>query len=88
MSHKNPYSISPIAAAVSAALATPGAALAQEAGQRDSLDEIIVTATKREQNLQDIPASIHALPEAMLKEIGARNRAYNQVGMRLTVANP
>ena len=60
MSHTNQFSISPIAAAVSAALATPAAALAQEEGVALALEEIIVTATKREQNLQKIPASISA----------------------------
>ena len=73
MSHTSQFAISPIAAAVTAALATPAAVLAQEEGARDTLDEIIVTATKREQNIQKIPASISALPEAMLKEIGALN---------------
>jgi outer membrane receptor protein involved in Fe transport len=74
MSHTKQYSISPIAAAVSAALVTPAAVLAQdERASGDTLDIIIVTATKREQNLQDIPASIQALPEAMLKEMGALN---------------
>ena len=73
MSHTNQYSISPIAAAVSAALATPAAVLAQEEGVTLALDEIIVTATKREQNLQKIPGSITAMPEAMLREIGALN---------------
>ncbi len=73
MSHTNQFSISPIAAAVSAALATPAAALAQEEGTSVTLDEIIVTATKREENLQKIPSSVQALPEAMLQEIGALN---------------
>ncbi len=73
MSHKNRYSISPVAAAVSAALAAPGAALAQEDGASDVLDEIIVTATKRELNVQKIPASVQALPESMLKDMGALN---------------
>ena len=73
MSHKIPYPMSPIAAAVSAALAAPGAALAQEDGASDVLDEIIVTATKLELNLQKVPASVQALPEAMLKEMGALN---------------
>jgi len=75
MSNREQYSRTPIAAAVSAALVAPAAALAQQE-QDDStavLDEIIVTATKREENLQKVPASIHALPEAMLKEIGALN---------------
>ena len=73
MSHTSQFAISPIAAAVTAALATPVAVLAQEEGAFDTLDEIIVTATKREQNMQKIPASITALPEAMLKQIGALN---------------
>ena len=74
MSHKKEFSISPVAAAVSAAIAAPGAALAQEDGASSgTLDEIIVTATKRELNLQKVPSSVTALPEAMLKEIGALN---------------
>lgn len=73
MSHTNQYSISPIAAAVSAALVPPAAALAQEAGERDSLEEIIVYATKRAENVQGIPSSVQALPEEMLKEMGAMN---------------
>jgi len=73
MNHRNQYSISPIAAAVSTALAAPGAALAQEEGARDSLDEIIVTATKRAENVQNIPFSVQAIPEEMLQEMGALN---------------
>jgi len=71
MSHTNQYSISPIAAAVSAALVTPAAALAQEEGASDAIENIIVTARKREENIQGIPASIQAIPEAMLKDMGA-----------------
>ena len=72
MSHKKEFSISPVAAAVSAALVAPGAALAQ---QQDGkvLDEVIVTATKIEMVLQKVPSSVFAMPEAMLKEIGALN---------------
>ena len=73
MSHNKKYSRTPVAAAVSAALVAPAGALAQEEGATAALDEIIVSARKREENLQKIPASIHALPEAMLKEMGALN---------------
>ncbi len=74
MSHTNQYSISPIAAAVSAALVTPAAALAQEEGASgDTLDNIIVTARKRDEDMQRIPASVQAIPESMLKDMGALN---------------
>jgi len=51
------YSRSAIAAAVSAALAGPSA-FAQSQG--DAIEEIVVTATKREESLADIPMSIRA----------------------------
>ena len=73
MSQTNQFSISPIAAAVSTALVAPAAALAQEDGADDVLETIIVTATKREMDLQQIPKDIQALPEAMLREFGALN---------------
>ena len=78
MRQKNPYSMKPVAAAVSAAVAAPIAAQAQESQAQgeaagDRLEEIIVTATKREENAQKIPSTVHALPESMLKEIGALN---------------
>ena len=72
MSSKILYSMSPVAAAVSAALAAPGAAIAQES-TGDTLDEIIVTARKYDENLQAVPASVQAIPEAMLMEMGALN---------------
>ena len=76
MSSKSQYSITPIAAAISAALATPTAVLAQEEGSRSAaseLEEVLVTATKIEQDVQKIPSTVQALPEAMLKEMGALN---------------
>jgi iron complex outermembrane receptor protein len=51
-----------IAAAVSAAIA-PGAALAQ-------LEEVIVTAQKREQSIQDVPIAISAINERILEQTG------------------
>ena len=73
MSHTKHYSISPIAAAVSTALVPSGATLAQDIGGELTLEEIVVTATKREQNIQDIAGSIQAMPESMLLEMGALN---------------
>jgi len=78
--HQNQYSIRPITAAVAAALAVPATALAQdqqdqqdEATRAGELEEVIVTARKRVENLQNVPASVQALPEAMLFDIGALN---------------
>ncbi len=48
--------------AVSAALA-PGASFAQ-------LEEVVVTAQKREQNLQDVPIAISAVSQEMLQQTG------------------
>lgn len=47
-------------------LCASGAAMAQQAGV-DTGDEIVVTAQRREQNLQDVPISIQALGEGRLE---------------------
>jgi outer membrane receptor protein involved in Fe transport len=48
--------------ALFAALTLPAGAIAQEAQETDlAVDEIIVTAQKREQNIQDVPIAITAL---------------------------
>ena len=64
-----------LAAAISAALAPTGAAIAQdtpsENSSRDTIEEVIVTARKREESMQRIPASIQAIPEAELRKMGA-----------------
>ena len=75
LSSKSLYSMTPIAAAVSAALATPTVAIAQdEDATTFELEEVLVTATKTgDVDIQNIPSSVQALPEAMLKEIGALN---------------
>ncbi|MGH8168407.1 MAG: TonB-dependent receptor plug domain-containing protein, partial [Woeseiaceae bacterium] len=66
----------PLARAVSAALA--GSALvtaammpaqAQESEQGRALEEIVVTAQKRTENLQDVPVSIHVLGNQQLEEL-------------------
>src|SRR5690606_1955000 len=56
-------------ALLSAAL-LPIAATAQDSRSSRALEEIVVTAQKREQNLQDVPISIQAFSEDMLKNAG------------------
>ena len=73
MSRKNQISISPVAAAISTVLVPPATALAQEQESAATIEEVIVTARKRGENLQDVPASVHAVSEDMLKQLGALN---------------
>jgi outer membrane receptor protein involved in Fe transport len=65
----------PTAAAVCfslAALQVTAPASAQE-GRADGLEEIVVTATKREQRLQDIPIAISAVTGDQLQQMGAQS---------------
>lgn len=48
----------------------PIGSLAQGSRSVHALEEIVVTAQKREQNLQDVPISIQAFSEDMLKNAG------------------
>ncbi|MDE2437364.1 MAG: TonB-dependent receptor, partial [Sphingomonadales bacterium] len=64
--------------AISAAGA-PMVALAQEQGTRaqsgDAVGEIIVTAQRREQNLQDVPVAVTALTGAAIADLGIHSSA-------------
>ncbi|MEE8371320.1 MAG: hypothetical protein V3R73_04165, partial [Sphingomonadales bacterium] len=57
-----------LAACVAAQVMAPATANAQE-----RLEEIIVTAQKREQSIQDVPIAITALSGASLAEKGLSN---------------
>jgi outer membrane receptor protein involved in Fe transport len=67
--HPAPRSYSPIAAAVIAAIGGQ-AALAQDSG---GLEEVVVTAQKRAENMQDVPISIDAIGNEKLEELNIRN---------------
>ncbi len=73
METQQKHLLTPIAAAVAAALSPGSGALAQETGDSDyALEEIIVTATKRTASIQDIPASVQAITQETLAAMGAR----------------
>src|SRR5688500_78661 len=59
----------------SAAVLTAAAAGVAHAQDQDvtSVDEIIVTAQKREQSLQDVPIVVTSLPAALLENTGVRD---------------
>ncbi len=58
-----------LASAVAVALGIP------TAHAQNSIEEITVTATKREESLQDVPVAVTALSESALEEIGITNFA-------------
>lgn len=67
------YSITPVAAAVTAALYPGAATMAQEpAAEQRGLEEIVVTARKRSESVQDIPATIQAISQESLAAMGAK----------------
>ena len=63
--------------AVAFALASPAAAqdAAPSAGSPplSGIEEIVVTATKREQNIQDVPIAVTALSEVMIERAGVKD---------------
>jgi outer membrane receptor protein involved in Fe transport len=67
--HIAPRGYSPIAAAVIAAIGGQ-AALAQDSG---GLEEVVVTAQKRTENMQDVPISIDAIGNEKLEQLNIRN---------------
>lgn len=70
MSIKKQFAKSAVAAACAVALAAP--TIAQDAGA-DRLDEIIVTAQKREQRLQDVPIAVSVVTGALAESSGSFN---------------
>lgn len=71
MLQEKKFALTPLAAAVSAAF-VPTPSFAADSSM---LEEVVVTARKRAESAQDIPASVQALSEGMLKDMGARGIA-------------
>ncbi len=73
-----------LTAALLASVALPGAALAQTAADTPAasdIDEIVVTAQKREESLQNVPISIQALGTRRLDQLGISN--FNEYAQQL-----
>jgi outer membrane receptor protein involved in Fe transport len=67
------FLLTPLAAGVITAIGTSGTAIAQETEGGTVLDEITVTGTKREMNMQDVPQSIDVLSGIELERMGAKD---------------
>jgi len=72
MQGQSKFAITPIAAAVTAAMYPGHAAMAQDDQSGAVLEEIIVTATKRAMSTQDIPATVQAITQESLASMGAK----------------
>ncbi len=59
----------PLASAISALLAGAPPVFAQDEASTGALGELVVTATKREENLQNVPLSIQAIGSEKLEEL-------------------
>jgi len=67
------FSITPVTAAVAAALYPGSAVMAQDDGaDSGGLEEIVVTARKRAESVQEIPATIQAISQESLAAMGAK----------------
>ena len=51
----------------------PPAAPAEEDEEMTTVDQIVVTAQKREQNLQDVPVVVTTISEELLEDAGVRD---------------
>jgi len=72
MTIRKSFALTPLSAAIVSALGTSGSAVAQEE-ESSMIDEITVTGTKREMNMQDIAQSIDVLTGVDLNRMGAKD---------------
>ena len=74
--------------AVAATLALPMITLAGEAADGAVLDEVVVTAQKRSQNIQDVPIAVTAVDSEAVLNAGIVNiQDLGQIVPTLTVSN-
>ena len=71
--HSNQPKVRRITAAVSLALLGYGSAVMAQQADNGKLESVIVTANKRAQNLQDVPASITVLNDTVLQRANVRD---------------
>jgi iron complex outermembrane recepter protein len=82
------FQLTALALAIAATSGIAAPALAQEIARATEVEEIVVTAQRREESLQDAPIAITAFTETKLRELGVYG--INDIGYRapnLTIAN-
>lgn len=71
--HSSPHSLAWFGFAATSLLAAHQPAFAQQGTDAELLEEIVVTANRREQNVQQVPASIQVLDGSTLDKLGAND---------------
>lgn len=65
------YAVATVLTGTGFAATTPGVAVAQEATA--GIEEILVTAQRRTQSLQDVPIAMQVVDDALIKDVAAEN---------------
>ncbi|MBL8272022.1 TonB-dependent receptor [Steroidobacter sp.] len=66
------YAVATVLTGTGLVASAPGVALAQEAAS-DSIEEILVTAQRRTQSLQDVPIAMQVIDSTLIKDVAAEN---------------
>src|ERR1043165_1813125 len=69
--NKLAYAVASVLTGMGFAAATPGVAFAQEGS--DAIEEILVTAQRRTQSLQDVPIAMQVVDATLIKDVAAEN---------------
>ena len=76
-----------LAIAFACLLGNPDSALAQTAGEAAAIEEIVVTARKREESLQDVPLSVSAFNESAIENAYGENIGeFSKLAPNVTLA--
>jgi len=67
------YAIAVSVSATGFVFTAPGVALSQEATTTAGLEEIVVTAQRRTQSLQDVPIAIQVIDSSLINDVAAEN---------------
>jgi iron complex outermembrane receptor protein len=66
------YAVATVLTGTGFAAVTPGVVLAQEATS-DNIEEVLVTAQRRTQSLQDVPIAMQVVDSTLIKDVAAEN---------------
>jgi len=72
------YAITKVLAGTGCAALLPHVVMAEQADAPAALEEITVSAQRREQSLQDVPIAIQVVDRALIADVAAENMASTQ----------